>query len=92
MSQLCTRCSAAAPRTMWHARTHQHQWLLACSAWCSLESRLQEYHGLLLARSQGLGEVEALAQQNAELQALLDQYMASDVNKTLAIPPTQLVG
>jgi hypothetical protein len=45
----------------------------------------------LAARSQGLAEVEALAQQNAELEALLEQYMASDVNKTLHIPPTQLV-
>jgi hypothetical protein len=60
--------------------------------WCALEKRLEEYHGMLVARSQGLAEVEALEAQNAELRALLEQYTASGVSKTLLIPPTQLVG
>jgi hypothetical protein len=47
---------------------------------------------MLVARSQGLAEVEALAAQNAELSALLEQYLASGVNQSLLIPPTQLVG
>ena len=36
-------------------------------------------------------QVEQMQQANVELRALLNQYLASPVNKDLQIPPTQVL-
>lgn len=57
----------------------------------SLESNLQKYLGLLKRRENALRSVEHAGQQNAELRALLNQYLSSKINTELQIPPTQLI-
>ena len=46
-----------------------------------------------LAPESGAGgmQVEQMQQANQELRALLNQYLASPVNKELQIPPTQVL-
>ena len=39
----------------------------------------------------GAMQVEQMQQANGELRALLNQYLASPVNKELQIPPTQVL-
>jgi dynein regulatry complex protein 1 len=59
--------------------------------WSALERNLEKYHQLLQGREQGLRQVESLGQQNIELRALLNQYLSSQINSELQVPPTQLI-
>lgn len=56
--------------------------------WSRLESQLENYHSLLLQRSEGLAAISSLQQQNDELRMLLNQYLSSKINTELKIPPT----
>ena len=49
---------------------------------------MEKYHHNLTARAQAITEVDGLKQQNGELRMLLKQYMASNVNKALVVPPS----
>lgn len=46
---------------------------------------------LLYCSKLGTMQVEQTQQANQELRALLNQYLASPVNKELQIPPTQVL-
>lgn len=46
---------------------------------------------LLYCSKLGMMQVEQMQQANQELRALLNQYLASPVNKELQIPPTQVL-
>ena len=59
--------------------------------WSALEKNLERYHGVLQTREQALRQVESLGQQNVELRALLNQYLSSQINSELQVPPTQLI-
>ncbi len=59
--------------------------------WGAVEKQLSKYLGLLQARAKSLGDVESLQHQNAELRALLNQYLSSRINDDLQIPPTQII-
>jgi len=56
-----------------------------------LETQLERYHALLAARASSVAAVQDLRKQNDELRALLRQYLASDINKQLQVPPTALI-
>eukprot|EP00878_Enallax_costatus_P036142 GHUV01040468.1.p1 GENE.GHUV01040468.1~~GHUV01040468.1.p1 ORF type:complete len:124 (-),score=40.52 GHUV01040468.1:575-946(-) len=56
--------------------------------WGRLESQLENYHSLLVQRSEGLAAISSLQQQNDELRMLLNQYLNSKINTELKIPPT----
>ncbi|KAA6420207.1 MAG: coiled-coil domain-containing protein [Trebouxia sp. A1-2] len=62
-----------------------------CRVYGAIEKNLQSYHQLLKDRASGLRQVEQMQQANQELRALLNQYLASPVNKELQIPPTQVL-
>lgn len=59
--------------------------------WGALEKQLEKYHTLLQTRAASLSEVDSLQHQNAELRALLNQYLSSSINDQLQIPPTQVI-
>ncbi|GFH24582.1 uncharacterized protein HaLaN_22401 [Haematococcus lacustris] len=59
--------------------------------WRALEKQLERYLALLHARATSLSEVDSLQHQNAELRALLNQYLSSRINEELQIPPTQII-
>eukprot|EP00696_Hemimastix_kukwesjijk_P000281 gnl/Hemi2/103_TR32_c0_g1_i1.p1 gnl/Hemi2/103_TR32_c0_g1~~gnl/Hemi2/103_TR32_c0_g1_i1.p1 ORF type:complete len:673 (-),score=279.17 gnl/Hemi2/103_TR32_c0_g1_i1:109-2127(-) len=59
--------------------------------WNALEKVMQEYNKTLTQRSTLLSETAYLAQQNEELQALLQHYMQSQVNLELQISPAQAI-
>ena len=59
--------------------------------WDALHTHLEKYHDVLQAREQALRSVESLGQQNVELRALLNQYLSSQINSELQIPPTKLI-
>ena len=59
--------------------------------WSALETNLEKYYKLLQEREKALRQVEPLGQQNMELRALLNQYLSSQINSQLQIPPTQLI-
>jgi len=59
--------------------------------WGALEENLEKFHQLLQEREKALRQVEPLSQQNMELRALLNQYLSSQINSELQIPPTQLI-
>ena len=56
--------------------------------WTALQDGLEKYHSVLSSRSKLIDEANSLRQQNAELRLLLQQYMHSQVNRELEIPPT----
>lgn len=59
--------------------------------WDALHTNLDKYHTVLQQREQALRSVESLGQQNVELRALLNQYLSSQINSELQIPPTKLI-
>lgn len=52
---------------------------------------MDKYHQNLTGRAQAIDDVHALKQQNGELRMLLKQYMSSNVNKALVVPPTAVL-
>ncbi|KAG9282476.1 dynein regulatory complex protein 1-like [Astyanax mexicanus] len=56
--------------------------------WNALEDALSKYHTVLTERSKILTDTHHLKQQNAELTALLHQYLSQKGNTELKIPPT----
>ena len=63
----------------------------AYRAWGALENGLAEYHALLRRRRDALEGANRLAEQNAELRALLNQYLSSKINDELQVPPTAII-
>mmetsp|Transcript_13396 Transcript_13396/g.34269 ORF Transcript_13396/g.34269 Transcript_13396/m.34269 type:complete len:684 (+) Transcript_13396:83-2134(+) len=59
--------------------------------WDAVHDGLHKYEEVLESRKGALERSEELALQNAELKQLLQQYMTSDVNKALVIPPTAVL-
>lgn len=49
------------------------------------------FSGVLNKRVQLIDENKALANQNMELRMLLAQYMQSNINQELEIPPTKIL-
>lgn len=61
------------------------------NVWKALYKGLTNYHDLLFDRKQLVDETKALYDKNTELKRLLQQYMQSDDNKALKIPPHQTI-
>jgi len=59
--------------------------------WDALYEALKKYYHTLTARSGLINENGTLAQQNEELRVLLHQYVTSEVNKELQIPPSKVL-
>ena len=59
--------------------------------WSALERGLERYREVLARRRDALDETRRLGEQNAELRALLNQYLSSQINAELQVPPTALV-
>lgn len=59
--------------------------------WSALQTGLEKYHSTLLGRSKLIDETNSLRQQNGELRLLLQQYMHSQVNRELEMPPTLMM-
>ena len=59
--------------------------------WDALLDGLERYHSVLMSRSKCTEETQALAVQNNELRLLLQQYMRSQINRELEIPPTLML-
>ncbi|KAI9188999.1 hypothetical protein H9P43_000426 [Blastocladiella emersonii ATCC 22665] len=59
--------------------------------WETILQCMEAYHLLLSARHELTNEVADLETQNAELKHLLREYMSADVNKSLQIPPSQVI-
>ncbi|XP_069881275.1 dynein regulatory complex protein 1 [Dipodomys merriami] len=58
--------------------------------WDALYEALEKYHLVLTERTRLLRENNNLEKQNADLQAMLQQYLNSKINSELHIPPTQV--
>lgn len=59
--------------------------------WDALTQGLEKYHKVLSEREIRIKETESMKQQNAELRMLLHQYITSEVNRELEIPPTRVL-
>ena len=59
--------------------------------WVALHKQLEKYHGILQARESSLRDLQSFQQQNRELRALLNQYLASRINEELQIPPVHVI-
>ena len=59
--------------------------------WSALESGLLQYNAILESRSEKVLGLSALNAQNNELKGLLRQYLGSEVNDNLLIPPSQTI-
>eukprot|EP01006_Ploeotia_vitrea_P045865 TRINITY_DN66974_c0_g1_i1.p1 TRINITY_DN66974_c0_g1~~TRINITY_DN66974_c0_g1_i1.p1 ORF type:complete len:730 (-),score=485.00 TRINITY_DN66974_c0_g1_i1:38-2206(-) len=59
--------------------------------WDALEKGLQDYNSVLQQRAALVEETTHLSKQNQELKRLIQQYVSSDVNDELQIPPTRMV-
>jgi dynein regulatory complex protein 1 len=59
--------------------------------WGAAAKMQVKYVSLLKEREKAVVETQALANQNNELKALLNQYLGADVNDELHIPPTQVI-
>ncbi|ORZ32679.1 sperm tail-domain-containing protein [Catenaria anguillulae PL171] len=59
--------------------------------WDTILSCMEAYHLLLGARHDLALEVSDLETQNDELKTLLREYMSADVNKSLQVPPSQVI-
>lgn len=57
----------------------------------ALLTSMQKYNDELQGRRDLISETQSLQQQNTELKALLHQYLNSQVNQELYIPPTQVM-
>ena len=63
----------------------------AVRVYTALLGSMQKYNMELTSRKKTIDETAQLAQQNTELKALLHQYLNSQVNQELYIPPTQVM-
>lgn len=59
--------------------------------WDALTQALEKYHRVLTERDGRIKETDSLRQQNGELRMLLHQYLTSEVNQELEIPPTRVL-
>jgi len=59
--------------------------------WDVILGSFEKYHKVLDARSKKIVENKKLRNQNEELRMLLHQYIASEVNNELVIPPTRVM-
>ncbi len=59
--------------------------------WGALERALGKYNTLVTSRGALISEVGEMQRQNAELKALLNQYLSSKINEDLHVPPTQTI-
>ncbi|XP_039256460.2 dynein regulatory complex protein 1-like [Styela clava] len=59
--------------------------------WDALTQAFDKYHKVLTERDVKIKETDSLRQQNAELRMLLHQYITSEVNRELEIPPTRVL-
>jgi Sperm tail C-terminal domain len=71
-------------------RIHLEANLSACGC-CSRSAVCLRCARAVQGREASLREVEELSQQNVELRALLNQYLSSQINQELQVPPTQLI-
>ena len=56
-----------------------------------LEKQLISYNEVLQTRSNCIGEVTSLREQNMQLKGLLNQYLNARVNDELIVPPTDTI-
>lgn len=61
------------------------------NVWKALDRGLTNYHDLLFDRKKLVDDVKGLYDKNKELKKLLQQYMESDDNKALIVPPYQTI-
>ena len=59
--------------------------------WKQLEKQMQSYNDVLSTRSNAIGEVKSLREQNMQLKGLLNQYLNAKVNDELIVPPTETI-
>ena len=59
--------------------------------WKQLEKQLISYNEVLQTRSNCIGEVTSLREQNMQLKGLLNQYLNARVNDELIVPPTDTI-
>jgi dynein regulatory complex protein 1 len=69
-------------KTLQHALPKHHE-----KIWTTLISGLEQYQKVLSNRSKLINEMDSIRQQNQELRLLLNQYMRSDINIELQVPP-----
>lgn len=60
------------------------------SIWDKLEDELGKYNAVLKDRSNLIHGNDALKNQNAELKALLNQYLSAKINEELIVPPVSM--
>ena len=73
-------------KKMSHTLPKEHEKL-----WMALQDGLGKYYSILSSRSKLIDEASSMRQQNGELRLLLQQYMHSQVNRELEIPPTLMM-
>ncbi len=73
-------------KKMSHSLPKEHEKL-----WTALQDGLEKYYSVLSCRAKRIEETNSLRQQNGELRLLLQQYMHSQVNRELEIPPTLMM-
>lgn len=61
------------------------------NVWKALDRGLTKYHDILFERKKLVDEVKGLYDKNKELKKLLNQYMESDDNRALKVPPYQTI-
>lgn len=61
------------------------------NVWKALDRGLTKYHDILFERKRIVDDVKSLYEKNKELKKLLNQYMESDDNKALKVPPYQTI-
>ena len=59
--------------------------------WQELEKQLEKYNTVLKQRSQEIARVTSLQEQNAQLKALINQYLNAKVNDELIVPPAATI-
>lgn len=59
--------------------------------WSAVEKGLTKYNTVLDSRANAITQVNQLQEQNTQLKSLLRQYLGSQVNDNLLIPPTQTI-
>ncbi len=60
-------------------------------AWGALERAQDEYLDVLRGRQRAVDDVARLSASNAQLKALLSQYLGAPVNDELIVPPSQVI-
>lgn len=60
-------------------------------SWEGVLKSMEQFHEILVSRKECYLEVETLKQETTQLKQLLKQYMSSDINNHLEIPPTKII-